>query len=380
MSTGQIKYIILLVILIIGCGSSLRIRDIPTGKFADNTPLMTSQMNYNRNAVSPQELIPPLTEAWEEDYQSQPNNGFTSVENWLFFGMQNGYLAAVDIDDGDLEGKKNLGDACAVPPTIYKNILFQAFEAGIYGLIAYDIADGSSLWQVEKNFSRSSPVIVNEKVLFQSLSGDVICLNTMTGEEIWRQSLKSQVRNSPAFKDNILITVTLDGATYAIESSTGNILWKLNLYSPVFADPVIEGERVYVTSHTGVLFIIELQTGQMITKTEFKIELFNSPTIDQNNIYIATSNGMLYAIDKLSLKNIWIFSGEGPISGPALVSKNYIYIATKAQKLYAINKADGQLLQKIDLIGRAKSAPIINQGKLIVACEGRQIIAYVEDN
>ncbi len=264
MSERQLKYTTILLIFLAGCGSSLRISDFPAGKTADKNPLMTSQLTYSRNTVSSQELIPPLTEDWEEDYQSLPNNGFTAVDNWLFFGMRNGYLAAVDIDDGDLEGKKNLGDACAVPPTVYNNILYQAFEIGSYGLIAYDVSDGSSIWAIDGHFSRSSPVIVNEMALFQSLRGEVICFNYLTGEEIWRQSLNKGIRNSPAFKDNVLITVTLDGTIYAFESTSGNIMWELNLNSPVFADPVIDGERLYVASHAGTLFVIELRSGQLL--------------------------------------------------------------------------------------------------------------------
>jgi outer membrane protein assembly factor BamB len=301
------------------------------------------------------------------------------VDNWLFFGMRNGYLAAVDIVDGDLEGKKNLGDACAVPPTVYNNILYQAFEIGSYGLIAYDVSDGSSIWALDGHYSRSSPVIVNELALFQSLRGEVICFNYLTGEEIWRQSLNKGIRNSPAFKDNVLITVTLDGTIYAFDSTSGNIMWELNLNAPVFADPVIDGERLYVASHAGTLFVIELRSGQLLSNKEFSIELFNSPTIDQNSIYIASGNGTLISINKSSLENNWIFSGEGPISGPALVTNSYVYIATMAQKLYIISKNDGQLIQKIELVGRARSAPIINQGKLILACESKQVIAYVED-
>ncbi len=379
MSERQLKYTTILLIFLAGCGSSLRISDFPAGKTADNNPLMTSQLTYSRNTVSSQELIPPLTEDWEEDYQSLPNNGFTAVDNWLFFGMRNGYLAAVDIVDGDLKGKKNLGDACAVPPTVYNNILYQAFEIGSYGLIAYDVSDGSSIWALDGHYSRSSPVIVNELALFQSLRGEVICFNYLTGEEIWRQSLNKGIRNSPAFKDNVLITVTLDGTIYAFDSTSGNIMWELNLNAPVFADPVIDGERLYVASHAGTLFVIELRSGQLLSNKEFSIELFNSPTIDQNSIYIASGNGTLISINKSSLENNWIFSGEGPIFGPALVTNSYVYIATMAQKLYIISKNDGQLIQKIELVGRARSAPIINQGKLILACESKQVIAYVED-
>jgi len=264
----------------IGCGSSLRIRDFRNVKSADKNPLLTSQITYGRNTVSSQELIPPLTEDWEEDYKALPINGFTAVDNWVFFGMQNGYLAAIDIDDGDLEGKKNLGDACAVPPTVYNNILYQTFETGKYGLIAYDVSDGSSLWSIRDQVSRSSPIVVNDKTLFQSLSGDVICFDYLTGDEIWKHSLRKQIRNSPAFKDNILITVTLDGSIYALDPASGNILWELNLNTPVFADPVIEGEKLYIAAHSGNLFVVELQNGRIISQKDFKIELYNSPTID----------------------------------------------------------------------------------------------------
>ena len=380
MSGRQIKYILISVLLMVGCGSSLRIRDFQSGKTTDKNSLLTSQLNYGRNTVSSQELIPPLTEDWEENYQSLPINGFTAAENWIFFGMHNGYLAAVDIDDGDLEGKKNLGDACAVPPTVYNNILYQAFETGKYGLIAYDVSDGSSIWSVEGQLSRSSPVVVNDNAIFQSLTGEVICFNHLTGDEIWRQSLNKQVRNSPAFKDNTLISVTLDGLIVAFEASSGNILWEKNLSTPVFADPVIEGTKLYIVTHSGRLIVLELQNGQTLSHVDFNIELFNSPTIDENYIYISSSNGTLYSIDKFSLENNWTFSGEGPVSGSALVTQSYIYISTQAKKLYIINKSDGKLIQTIELIGRAKSAPIINFGKLIVACEINQIMAYVENN
>jgi len=366
------------MILVAGCGGGLRIRDFTTEKAANNNSFLTSQLNYGRNAISTQELIPPLIVEWEDDYKSLPNNGFTAVNNWMFFGMQSGYLAAIDINDGDLEGKENLGDACAVPPTVYNNILYQTFEKGKYGLVAYDLSDGGIIWSLAGQLTRSSPVIVNETALFQSLSGDVICFDYLTGEEIWSHSLGKQIRNSPAYKGNILITVTLDGTIHAFESTSGNNVWELNLNTPVFADPVIEGERLYVASHPGILFVVDLKSGQLLFKKEFGIELFDSPTIDQDNIYIAASNGRLYTIDKISSEKKWIFSGDGPIVGYALVTQSYVYITTMAQKLYTIRKNDGKLLQEIDLVGRARSAPIINQGKLILACETKQIIAYVE--
>jgi len=155
--------LILLFLPYLGC-SSLRIRDFPSDPSAEVNQILTSQISFKRNTIATQELPPPLKKDWEENYQSGPNNGFTVVNNWLLFGMYNGYLAVADIEDGDLKGKKNLGDACSVPPTVYKNILYQPFEAGNYGLIAYDISKGKTIWEIEKNFSKSAPVVIQDKV------------------------------------------------------------------------------------------------------------------------------------------------------------------------------------------------------------------------
>jgi outer membrane protein assembly factor BamB len=346
---------------------------------ADRNQFLTSQISYDRNTFTSQELKPPLTEDWEEDYQSLPNNGFTTVDNWLLFGMQNGYLAVVDVADGDLEGKKNLGDACAVPPTVYKNILYQTFESGSNGLIAYDISDGTAIWELEKHLSRSSPIILNDLVLFQSLSGEIIGLHYLSGEETWRKSLHKSIRNSASYKNNIMISVTLDGLILALEPKSGDILWEIDLNTPLFADPVIEKDKLYVATHAGRLQVINLIDGQLLSHKDFNIELFNSPTIDQNNVYVTSSNGILYALEKGSMDIEWKFKGEGPICGSALVTNSYIYLATLARKLYIIDKNNGNQLQKIELVGRARSAPMISQGKLILACEERQVIAYVEN-
>ena len=378
MSIKTINIIIVLVMFVAGCGSSLRIRDFQTVKSANRNSYLTSQLSYSRNMIGNAEINPPLTEDWEENIQALPNNGFTSVDNWLFFGMLNGYLAVIDVDDGDLEGKKNLGDACAVPPTVYDNVLYQTFEIGSKGLIAYDITSGHSLWALDGNFSRSSPIIVNDLVLFQSLKGEIIAFNYLTGEEIWRKSLYKNIRNSAAYSNNMMITVTLDGSVYAFEPRSGDIQWEIDLETPVFADPVIEDNKVYVTTHAGKLQVIELLEGRLLSHTNLNIELFNSPTIDQNTIYIASGNGVLYALNKSTLERKWIFAAEGPIYGSALITSSYVYISTLAQKLYIIDKNEGKQLQKIELLGRARSAPIISQGKLILACEENRVIAYVE--
>jgi hypothetical protein len=110
--------------LVVLCGltltscNKLRIRDFPEDNEPFTQPLLTLQNNFQRNALSAEEIAPPLVKDWEESLPSLPSKGFSASGNYLVFGMTNGYLAALELENGKFLGKKNLGDACPAPPTI----------------------------------------------------------------------------------------------------------------------------------------------------------------------------------------------------------------------------------------------------------------------
>ena len=369
---------IVLFLSLAGC-STLRIRDFPEQVKSDKDPLLTSGISYSRNALSREELAPPLTETWSEDYTALPYNGFTAVDNWLLFGTSNGYLVIADIDDGELKGKRNLGDACAAPPTIKGQLLFQSFETGSYGLIVYDIYHGRIEWRLENNLSRSAPVVVDDKVIHTTLNGDVVCLNLETGEEIWRTSLGVEIRNSPAFSGDKLVIASLPGAIFILEYTSGVIVWKSDIKTPLFADPVVEEDRIYIVGQKEDLYVFNLVQGKEVYRKKIRVPMYYAPTIDESNIFLPLSDGRLICLDKSTFAEKWTYQGDGPAAGPALVSHLYIYLTSLAEKLSILDKNSGELLQEITLSGRARSTPIIKQGKLILSCEDKQVIAYAKE-
>ena len=367
------------MIIFLGC-SSLKIRDIPENLSPLNSPYLTSQMNYQRNAVAPEELEPPLIPAWEESYISLPNRGFTVINDWLLFGTNNGNLIVANIENGSVKGKENLGDSCPVPPTVYHNILYLTFEAGKYGLIAYDVKTGDVLWRVRDNLSRSSPIVVENKVCFQTLMGKVLCFNYFTGEQIWSKTIPSHIRNSPAYSENLIITAALNGLVVAHEYTSGITIWEKNLEVPIMADPVIDGNNLYIATHSGSVFMLNLHFGQVIQQSDLRIPIYYSISVDESTVYVPLSNGNLIALDKINLRKKWSFQGKGPIADAPLVTQSYIYLTTLEKHLYIIEKLAGHVLQDIKIEGRARSTPIIKNNKLIIACENDRIIAYGKQN
>lgn len=371
----NIQIFLCAAIVFSGC-NRLRIKDFPNeGATALTEAYHTAAFNYQRNAVSSSEIAPPLEQQWDESLIALPSGGFTSAGDWLLFGTSNGYLGAASLSDGDMKGKRNLGDACAAPPTIWDHYIYQSYEDGKYGLLAYDILNGDKLWQIDEQFSSSSPVILNKRIYHQTVDGMVFCLQQDTGRMIWQKYLQQKVRNSLAYNEGVLIQASMSGNITALDRYTGGTIWTIDLKDPVFADPVISDNTVYIVNYAGYLFAIDLSNGKILHTRKFNVPLYHGPAIDGNQVYLGLSDGRIAKIDASTFSVLYTFAGEGPVSGPPLVTRSYIYFTTLSKYLYVLSRSNLTLLQEIEFDARLRSTPLIKDGKLVIACENNRVIA-----
>jgi outer membrane protein assembly factor BamB len=338
--------------------------------------LLTHNFNYKRNAVSDEELAPPLELVFEGNYNGLPANGFTIVDSILFFGTGKGYLVALDLNNNKEMGQKKLGSSASKPPTIYKNILYQTYDNGDNGLIAYNVIEGEELWEVENNLTSSSPIVVENKVYYQTNQGQIYCVNYLTGETIWNANLKCLGINSIAYDNGKIISANQDGAVFGLEYTSGIILWKKSLNDKIFANPVINENYIYISTYNGYIYKLNIETGNIVQLKEFYFPLYHGVTVDNDNVYVPISNGDLKTIDKNNFIEKWSNNGSGPIASSVVASPNYVYFPTLGKYLYILDKKTGEKLQKIKLKGRARSLPLIKNSKLVIACEDDIVNIY----
>ena len=121
---NRFSLIILTIIsflIIFGC-NKIQIKNF---RVDDSNPgvYLTENYNYQRNALSPFEIKPPLMLKIEDDFNGLPSSGFTLSDSILFFGTGKGYIFALSLNSLKEIGKKKLGLASPTPPTIYKYII-----------------------------------------------------------------------------------------------------------------------------------------------------------------------------------------------------------------------------------------------------------------
>jgi outer membrane protein assembly factor BamB len=373
-------FLLLLPALLIPACSRLQVKYFRGPDRSTNPAVVTSSGNFQRNYIARENITPPLKVVWEDDYTSIAMGGFTFSDSVLFLGSGNGYTIAINSETGKELGKKQIGKACPAPPSISGIYLYQTYNNGRVGLVAYDVRNGDELWESEYGPAAGSAVVTDERVIYQTLRGEMLALNRVNGIEIWKNNLGHSPLCSPAFASHTIITAGINGKIVALDASSGVVIWQTQTNLPVFADPVIYEDRVYLAGHDGQLLVLRLKDGRELQRRHLKVPVYNGVSVDPGGVYIGLSDGRIMALSSSTLKTKWEKHPGGPLAAPILVSPDFLYAASLDQHFYVIDKITGEILQNIETDGRFRSAPTFYQGKLYIAAENKRIVVYGSQN
>jgi outer membrane protein assembly factor BamB len=244
---------------------------------------------------------------WRFDYYySSP----TVYNGKLVIGGDDGNLYVLNTDNGRLLWKFDAKAAIRSSPAIYNNhVLFGDVNSHFYCL---DLPTGKETWRFntvgdtlkneEWGFDRkailSSPVVLDDKIIFGCRAGFLYCLRATDGKLVWRMDHKiSWVISTVAVKDSIVVTGTSDGRfVQAINLETGKEIWKFRTAQVEWSSPLIVNEIVYAADFDGQLYCLDLRTGKRISEVWTGDKIMSSPVYDNEHVYIGSDDGNLYAL------------------------------------------------------------------------------------
>lgn len=193
-------------------------------------------------------------------------------------------------------------------------------------------------WKVTVGVGHSSPLMVDGKIYVFARQGEeevLLCLDGVTGKEVWRSSQKVAYEMNPAAR----------GHGKGPKST-----------------PVVSGGNVYTFGITGILSCHDARTGKLKWRKEFSKEYPNtsplygtamSPVVD-NGLLIAhvggQDRGALTAFDAETGTVKWSYNADGPAySSPIVVTLAGVrQVVTFTQKEFVgVEAVNGKLLWKL---------------------------------
>ena len=152
--------------------------------------------NPQLTGVATTELPDELTLLWTFQAEDIIESTAAVVDGTVYFGALDGYLYAVDAQNGQLKWKFQAEGQIKASPSIRNGNLYFGDGTGVF--YAIDIGNGQVNWQFHTEGEIiSSANFSGERVLFGSYDGFLYCLNRRDGTLVWKFETEGYVHGTP---------------------------------------------------------------------------------------------------------------------------------------------------------------------------------------
>ncbi len=312
-----------------------------------------------------------------------------------YIGSTNGTVFAVNVIDGSVMWRRNLGGALHSSPAVADGLVFiGSDDKKVYALNA---STGAMKWSCETlGLVYSSPAVWDGLVYVASQEGKIYALKefaepgnyTYNDPRIrkWEfPAYYSYVHSSPAVADGLVFIGYEDKRVSALNAAKGGQNWSYQTGGAVKSSPAVADGIVFVGSDDGYLYALNATTKPMSPPQRLKWrfltggKIASSPTVADGIVFVGSDDGYLYALnatakpltDSQRLK--WkekIGSVDSVGYSSPVVADCKVFLGSKDGKIYAFHKESGESVWSYGIGGSIRSSPVISSDTLYVASGG----------
>lgn len=161
---------------------------------------------------------------------------------------------------------------------------------------------------------------------------------------------------------------------YAFDATTGKLAWKYHTNDDGPTAAVVEDGCVAFNTESCTVFVLDAKTGKELWKEWLGDPLMSQPAISKGKLFIAYPSGQrghgtyghaLLCADLHTGKHYWNKPISGDIISAPIIENDRVYLSCMDGNSYCFSADNGALIWKKE--GAATSAPVVHNGKLMVA-------------
>jgi outer membrane protein assembly factor BamB len=260
-------------------------------------------------------------------------------------------------------------------------------------VIAVQGVSGKELWRTRVNSELlSAPAISEKVVVMRSVDGRLHGFDASNGKELWsveQQVPRLSLRGTaiPVIAKEVAVSGFDNGKVMAVSLSTGDTLWDTALATPhgrteldrlVDVDSAVSvvGDNVFATGFQGRTAMIALDSGQIWWAHD--MSSYRGLAVDEENLFVTESDGTVVALRQRDGSEVWRndkMKRRG-LSTPA-VTTTAIAVADFQGYLHWLDKRTGELVARERIAKfRVGNPPIAIKDTVVVLTDSGKLAAY----
>jgi len=214
-------------------------------------------------------------------------------DNKLFIGVEygnkGGVLIAVSADDGKLLWYLKTNHYIHSSPAVdkKKNIVIVGCNDGY--VYTVNAKTGKLLWKYNIGRPIKAGFAIDEEtelVYFGAFDGFIYCFGIKTGKIIWSKKVGTRIYSTPEIVNDNLIFSTVSGRIFVLEKNKGSIKWYYHSEKQIYSNTNTANDKIYCGSNDGFLCILDLNNGNLIKRYNIGAEILTKPLIIDNQILL----------------------------------------------------------------------------------------------
>ena len=219
----------------------------------------------------------------------------------------------------------------------------------------------------------SSPAVADGRVYVGSLSGDVDCLDALTGKSIWNITTRGYVYSSPAVAYGKVYIGSNDGHVYCFDASTGADVWNYTTHDVVYSSPAVVDDKVFIGSNNHNVSCLNASTGTLIWNYTTGDIVQSSPAVVGGKVYVGSNDARVYCLDALSGDQIWNYTTDDIVYSSPAVADGRVYIGSNDGHVYCLDASTGMQIWNCTTGGSVQSSPAVADGKVFFGSDDMHV-------
>ncbi len=291
---------------------------------------------------------------WRAQTQPRLAAGVGLSESAALVGTLNGEVIAVSRENGSVLWRTGVSSEVLTPPVgDAQTVVVRTGDGRLYGLSA---SDGQRSWAFDRAVPTlslrgiSQPIVADDRVYAGLDSGRLVALDLGSGELLWEEVVSAPTGRSeidrlvdldadPVLVGDTLYAVSYGGQVVALDTNSGNLRWRQELKS--HSGLAVDDERVYATDRNGRVVALDRSSGAVLWQQDgLKYRQLTRPVVHGGFVAVGDFEGYVH----------WLSLEDGAIRGrisagrSALVASpqsdgNRLYILGRAGDITAIELA-----------------------------------------
>jgi len=256
-------------------------------------------------------------------------------------------------------------------------------------LEAYDLSAHKVLWdfpsQQTKNIKAqaiySTPVVDQRNVYCAAYDGNVYALDRTSGQLRWTYSTGAPIIGGLLLENGVLYLGNSDGHVVAVQATNGQKVWQETAGQRVWSTPVDAGGNIVVTSMDRDVYAFNAQGGLVWKSAASSAAIASTPEVESGQLTFGGFDKRYHVIDSSNGTPVWTSApADNWFWTQGLIAGNSLYAGNLDGNVYAYDVSNGDLKWHADLGSSIRSAPVLENGTLLVAARNGFIHGLDPDN